>query len=132
MPPNFKAKGPVLYLGLAGVYFVAGKLALQLAFLNASASAVWPCTGIALAALLLFGYRLWPAIFAGAFLVNFTTAGNALPPLGLSPRQTLPTLPGPYLVTPFASCPKAFSPSQTLFYFSLLPSLTRTPHLPPT
>src|SRR6267154_6308587 len=72
MPRNFKPKGPVLYLGLAVVYFVAGKLALQLAFLNASASAVWPCTGIALAALLLFGYRVGPAIFAGAFLVNFT------------------------------------------------------------
>ena len=68
MPRNFKPKGPVLYLGLAVVYFVAGKLALQLAFLNASASAVWPCAGIALAALLLFGYRLWPAIFAAAFL----------------------------------------------------------------
>src|SRR5256886_11846386 len=33
------------------------KLGLKLAFVNASASAVWPCTGIALAAFLLLGYR---------------------------------------------------------------------------
>jgi len=52
------------------------KLGLKLAFLNASASAVWPCTGIALAAFLILGYRVWPAILIGAFLVNLTTAGS--------------------------------------------------------
>ena len=35
-------------LVLAGVYFVAGKLGLRLAFVNASATAVWAPTGIAL------------------------------------------------------------------------------------
>ena len=54
----------------------AGKLALKLAFLNASASAVWPCTGIALAALLIFGYRTWPAIFAGEPAVSRATTGR--------------------------------------------------------
>src|SRR5712692_11216248 len=63
---------------LALIYFVAGKLSLQLAFVNASASPVWPPAGIALAALLLLGYRVWPAIFIGAFFVNFWTAGNIL------------------------------------------------------
>src|SRR4029077_16440523 len=51
-------------------YFIAGKLGLTLASLNASASPVWPPAGIALAALLLLGYRVWPAILVGAFLVN--------------------------------------------------------------
>jgi len=60
---------------LAGVYVVAGKFGLSLAFVNASATAVWPPTGIALAATLLLGYRVWPAILLGAFLVNATTAG---------------------------------------------------------
>ena len=59
-----------------GAYFVAGKLGLILAFLHVSASPVWPPTGLALAALLLFGIRFWPAIFLGAFLVNLTTAGS--------------------------------------------------------
>src|SRR6202040_743444 len=61
---------------LAAVYFLAGKLGLKLAFVNASVTAVWPCTGIALAAFLVLGYRVWPAILTGAFLVNLTTAGS--------------------------------------------------------
>src|SRR5258708_38410727 len=55
---------------LAGTYFVAGKLGLNLASVHASATAVWPCTGIALAAFLIFGFRVWPAILVGALLVN--------------------------------------------------------------
>ena len=55
-----------LKLGIVTVvYVIAGKLGLRLAFLNASASAVWAPSGIALAALLLGGYRYWPAIFVG-------------------------------------------------------------------
>src|SRR5256885_14617830 len=60
---------------LTGVYFLAGKFGLSLAFVHASASAVWPPTGIALAATLLLGFRVWPALFLGAVLVNVTTAG---------------------------------------------------------
>ncbi len=40
--------------GLAAVYFFAGKVGLQLAVVHPSATAVWPGTGIALAAILLF------------------------------------------------------------------------------
>ena len=47
-------------LSLAGVYFAVAKLSLQLALVNPSATAVWPPTGIALCALLVFGYRVWP------------------------------------------------------------------------
>jgi hypothetical protein len=53
------------------VYFFAGKLGLHFAFVHASASAVWPPTGIALGAALLFGFRVWPAIFIGAFLAKW-------------------------------------------------------------
>src|SRR5882672_6939046 len=120
MPRNFKPTGPALYLGLAVIYFVAGKLALQLAFLNASASAVWPCTGIALAALLLFGYRVGPAIFAGAFLVNFTTAETALTSLGIASGNTLEALAGCYLVNRFAAGQLVFQRSQNIFKFVLL------------
>jgi integral membrane sensor domain MASE1 len=52
---------------LAAVYFLAGKLGLTLAFVNASATTVWPPAGIAVAALLLFGNRMWAGIRLGAF-----------------------------------------------------------------
>ena len=77
------------FRALALVYFIAGKLGLKLAFLHASASPVWPPAGIALAALVLLGYRVWPAIFVGAFLVNLTTAGNVATSLALDGHSVL-------------------------------------------
>ena len=76
-------------IAFAIVYFCAGKLGLSLAFVNASASAVWPPTGLALAFLLWRGWRHWPGIFLGAFLVNATTQGSIAVTLGIAcgPRR---------------------------------------------
>jgi integral membrane sensor domain MASE1 len=40
------------------------------------ATAVWPPSGIAVAALLLAGSRLWPAVWVASFLANFTIDGS--------------------------------------------------------
>src|SRR3954470_12957151 len=53
---------------LAVVYFAAGKFGLSLAFINASASAVWPGTALGLAGLLLF----WVAAVAGHLHWSFS------------------------------------------------------------
>src|SRR3982075_3508750 len=87
---------------LTVVYLAAGHLFLKLAFLNASASPVWPPAGIALAALLLLGYRAWPAVFIGAFLVNATTAGNVTTSLCIAGGNTLEALCGAWLVNRFS------------------------------
>src|SRR6516225_2754188 len=58
---------------LAAVYFAAAKFGLRLAFEAEQVTLVWPPTGIALAAMILFGYRVWPGVALGAFLANFTT-----------------------------------------------------------
>src|SRR5260221_2707285 len=89
-------------VGLAVVYFVGAKLGLQLAFLNASATAVWPPTGIALAAFLIFGVRVWPAVFIAAFVANLTTAGSIATSLRIASGNTLEGVLGAYLVTRFA------------------------------
>ena len=105
--------------GLTLIYFIAGKLALKLAFLNASASPVWPPAGIALAALLVLGYRVWPAIFIGAFLVNATTAGNILTSIGIGAGNTLETLCAAWLVNRFAGGRHVFDRPQDVFKFAL-------------
>ena len=69
-PYSLKSRGEIaLFIGqiagLAAIYFLTGKLGLQLAFVHRSATAVWPPTGIAIAALLLLGRRLWPGPLAG-------------------------------------------------------------------
>ncbi len=67
-------------VAVALAYFVLAKLGLRLASINPSASPIWPPTGVALAAVLLGGLRVWPAIFVGAFAANATTAGTWKPP----------------------------------------------------
>jgi len=77
---NMKLLNPrtrtLLYTGiLALAYFVTGKLAASmLGLVKAEASPVWPPAGIALAALLLQGRRMWPGIVLGSVLLN-STAG---------------------------------------------------------
>src|ERR1041384_4109546 len=53
-------------LAVAAVYFVLAKGGLQLASINPSATPVWPPTGFALAAVLLWGYGVSPGIWIGA------------------------------------------------------------------
>jgi diguanylate cyclase (GGDEF)-like protein len=112
--------------GLAAVYFVAGKLGLQLAYVHASATAVWPCTGIAIAALLVFGYRVWPGILIGAFVVNLTTAGTVGTSIVVAMGNTLEGLAGCYLVSRFAGGKEAFARAADVFRFALLAGMVAT------
>src|SRR6059058_4336628 len=104
-------------VALTTLYFLAGKLGLRLAFVHASASAVWPPAGIALAALLLFGYGAWPAIFLGAFLVNMTTFGNVATSLAIGAGNTLEAVCAAWLVNRFANGTRAFDRAQDVFKF---------------
>ncbi len=101
------------------VYFIAGKFGLMLASLHASASPVWPPAGIALAALIVLGYRAWPAIFVGAFLVNVTTAGNVATSLVVASGNTLEAVCGAWLVNRFAGGTTVFDRPQGVFKFAL-------------
>ncbi|HTL18393.1 MAG TPA: MASE1 domain-containing protein [Patescibacteria group bacterium] len=56
---------------LTAFYFLGGLVGKQAAFLSGSVSLVWPPSGIALAAILLFGYRFWPGVALGAILFSF-------------------------------------------------------------
>jgi integral membrane sensor domain MASE1 len=111
---------------LAAVYFVTGKLGLQLAFVHPSATAVWPPTGIALAAFLLLGYRVWPGIFLGAFSVNITTAGTWATSLGIATGNTLEGLGGAYLINRFAGGLRVFDRPETIFRFVVLAGVVST------
>ncbi|MCW3063180.1 MAG: hypothetical protein JWN32_352 [Solirubrobacterales bacterium] len=85
-------------VAVAGVYAASGKLGLHLAFAIHSVSAIWPPTGIALVALILGGYRLWPAVALGALLTNLDTGVPAVTVLGITCGNTLEALVGAYLL----------------------------------
>jgi diguanylate cyclase (GGDEF)-like protein len=114
------------FAGIAAAYFVAGKLGLTLALVNPSATGVWPPTGIALATFLLLGYGAWPAILAGAFLVNLTTAGSVATSLAIGVGNTLEGLAGAYLVNRFANGRRAFSRVRDTFAFVVFAALLST------
>jgi signal transduction histidine kinase len=113
-------------VALAFTYFLAGKLGLHFAFVHASASAVWPPTGIALAAMLLLGQRSWPAIFAGAFFVNLTTSGAVASSLLISIGNTLEAAVGAALVARYAGGARAFDRASTFLRFVLLGGMLGT------
>jgi integral membrane sensor domain MASE1 len=83
---------------LAAAYYGAAKLGLTLAFANRSITAVWPPTGIALAALLLWGYRYWPGVAIGALFANGWTGIPIESVLGITLGNTLEALVGAYLL----------------------------------
>jgi len=119
---------------LATLYFFAAKLGLSMVFVNLSASPVWPPAGIALAAVLLLGYRVWPGILVGAFLANVTNPamlGAAKGPLlaaslGIGMASAAEALVAGWLVERFANGHEAFSQPKTVFRFLALGALLST------
>ena len=71
---------------LIALYFIGGLVGKENSFLSGSVVLVWPPAGIALAAILLFGYRFWPGVALGAVLfscmdgmpLGFFTFGTAI------------------------------------------------------
>jgi len=111
---------------LAVVYFGTAKLGLRFAYVNPSATALWAPTGITLAAFLIFGFRVWPGAFLGAFFANLTTAGSVLTSIGIATGNTLEGVVGCYLVRRFARGKQTFERAQDIFKFAFLAGMVST------
>jgi integral membrane sensor domain MASE1 len=79
----------VRIIGLTVLYAVPAKLGLMMDAVSGFATLVWPATGIALAALMLHGVSLWPAVFLGALSVNLWTGATPLVASGIAVGNTL-------------------------------------------
>lgn len=98
-------------MALAAVaYYVGGRLGLMLAIPPGYATAVWPGSGVALAALLLGGLRCWPGVWLGSFLINvptgfaaadFSTLQSLAVPLAIATGATLQAILGERLIRRF-------------------------------
>ena len=78
-----------LSLLIAIVYFAAAELGLSLASVHQNVTPVWPPTGIAIAALLIFGNRVWPGVFVGALAANLITPISVAAAIGIASGNTL-------------------------------------------
>ncbi len=92
----------LMSLGVAILYTFSALLGLELAVVHGHVTAVWPPSGIAIAALLLLGTRVWPAITAAALLVNFWSGLPLLTAMLIATGNTLAGVVGARLVCHFS------------------------------
>jgi signal transduction histidine kinase/CheY-like chemotaxis protein len=89
------------YVILFGVYYVVGRIGLAIHPVNTFATLVWPPTAVALSALILRGYYLWPAITLGAFAVNLSVGANVFTAAGIAFGNTLEAVAGAYVLNQY-------------------------------
>lgn len=77
---------------LAALYVLAARAGLKIDAVGGFAALIWPPSGIALAALLIRGYRLWPGVALGAFVANALTGAPIAAALGIAVGNTLEAL----------------------------------------
>src|SRR5258706_162778 len=111
---------------LAVVYFAAAKLSLLLAIPPGYATAVWPPSGIALAAMLALGNRVWPGVWVGAALVNLTVESSWLASALIGTGNTLEALAGATLIRRFIGVPYRFERGEEVVKFIALSALSAT------
>jgi signal transduction histidine kinase len=85
-------------LVLAAVYVGAAKLGIALRVAHGVITPVWAPTGLAIAALLLFGMRLWPGVALGALVANATSGVSVLTATGIAVGNTLEAVVATYLL----------------------------------
>ena len=109
------------------IYFALAKGGLALASIHPSATPIWPPTGVALAAVLLWGYRTWPAIFTAAVIVNATTAGSVATAIAIATGNSLEAVVGAYLINRWSSGCNTFSTPNSVAKFALICFVIATP-----
>ena len=123
MPKRFanflSPKNLALFAILTLSYFFAARLGLRLALVQPYATPIWLPAGGAIAAFIIFGYRVWPTVLIGSFLGHATTLGLVSTTFLIPVGATFEGLAGAYLVNKFARGAKAFDTAKDVFLFVL-------------
>jgi signal transduction histidine kinase/CheY-like chemotaxis protein len=129
--PGLNFRRGISYAGglvaIGVIYFALAKAGLALASLHPSATPIWPPTGVALAAVLLWGYRTWPAIFAAAVIANAMTAGSVATAIAIATGNSLEAVVGAYLINRWSSGCNTFSTPNSVAKFALICFVIATP-----
>ncbi|WGD54866.1 MASE1 domain-containing protein [Bradyrhizobium sp. CB1650] len=114
-------------VAIGAIYFALAKGGLALASVHPSATPIWPPTGVALAAVLLRGYRIWPAIFTAAMVANATTAGSVVTSIAIATGNSLEAVVGAYLINRWSGGCNTFSAPNSVAKFALICVVIATP-----
>lgn len=112
-----------IFVLLVFAYVLTGQLGLQLAYVHPAVTLVWPPAGIALGAVLVFGYRMWPAVLIGAVVLYSATIGPEPAVLAMGAANTLECVLGAYLINRFGCGRHALQTPQNAFRFAGLTAL---------
>ena len=107
-------------LAVGAVYFVLAKIGLTLASINSSTSAIWPATGFALAAVLLWGYRVAPAVLIASFAANVTNSESIYAATGIAFGNTLEALVAAWLINAWCGGRATFATTTGVAKFALV------------
>jgi signal transduction histidine kinase/integral membrane sensor domain MASE1/CheY-like chemotaxis protein len=122
-----RPKDLVVMALVAVIYFVAAKLGLSLAFANASVSPVWPPTGVAIGALLCFGYRATPGVLIGALLGNYLlTDVPLIPSTAIAIGNALEAITATYLLREFTEARNPFNRAFDVLKFVVFAAVIST------
>ena len=128
LPQRSAQNSTLRYIGfclLAGaIYICVAKLSLFLAFKQANTSAVWPCSGLAIGTLVVFGRRYWPAVTIGVLVVTLLledTVPRAA--LAMALGNTLEAVVGATLINRFADGRNCLRGAPTVFRFIVLAAM---------
>lgn len=114
--PKHYSKNILRVLVLAVIYFLSAQVGLFLAFEQVNTSPVWPPTGIALAFVLIFGFRIWPAIFVGSLWVNLSISSSFSVASSIAVGNTLEAIVAGYIILHFASAKPFSKISETVIF----------------
>ena len=108
---------------LAFGYFAAAKASLLFAIPPGYATAVWPSSGIALAALLIWGLRAWPGVWLGAALANYSVDLSLSSALSIASGNTLEGVCAAWLTMRFTDRHASFRQPEHVFLFAGIAAL---------
>ena len=121
------ARNPVVLTGIFAIYFGLGKLGLAIGGFSETTTAVWPPSGFALAATIIFGRSVWMALAAGSFFVYWTTTGYVAASLTIALGNTVEALLGAALLDRLAGGASVFTSARTIFRFASIAAIGSTP-----
>jgi len=129
--PAVQLRGVAKYLFelaiVSASYFVVAYGASALSSFYSTPIPIWPPAGLALAAVLLRGVRVWPAVFAAAFatglpagIADAISADSILPPFGNAAASTLEAVIGGYLLHLWSGGGRTFHTPAGVAKFALI------------
>jgi len=105
---------------IAGAYFGLAVSGLLMPWINPTATPLWPPTGLALALMLIRGYRIWPAIFVGGFFATAIGGGSMSEAACIALGTPIAALTGAWLINRWSHGSETFATPLGVAKFALV------------